>query len=211
MAQANDSITVTPGAGATVATELINSKEYQAIVLADAKGQIIGGRETFVATDDTGLAAAAASSTLLSVFNASATHSLEIVHVYVTALSGAVTGLIRNYRLHRITANITAGGTAVTPVAFDSSHSLTASVTVNRQTAAATPMTGHTISGVSMARASRYEEETGGGDARSVLFTEQDYNEPIVCRQNQGVIIVQDAAAALGTVFATIVFRQRAN
>jgi len=46
---ANDSILVTPGTGATVATHLINGKEHQAIVQADALGHIWGTRDTYIA------------------------------------------------------------------------------------------------------------------------------------------------------------------
>lgn len=211
MPQANDSILVTPGSGATVATELINSKEHQVVLLADAAGHIIGGRETFVGGDDTGLAAAAASSTPLAIFNASATHTLEISHIIITLASGAVTGLISNFRVHRITANVSAGNTAVTPIALDSGDTLTGSVTCNRQSAAATPMTGHTISGIAMGRATLYGEETGGGESRCIVYNELEVGEPILCKQNQGIIIVKDGAAGTGTIFATVYFRQRAN
>lgn len=40
MAQANDSITVTPGTGATVATQLAGGKEYQVVVMADQNGDM---------------------------------------------------------------------------------------------------------------------------------------------------------------------------
>lgn len=40
MTQANDSITVTPGTGATVATQLVSGKEYQVVVMADQNGDM---------------------------------------------------------------------------------------------------------------------------------------------------------------------------
>lgn len=40
MTQANDSITVTPGTGATVATQLAGGKEYQVVVVADQNGDM---------------------------------------------------------------------------------------------------------------------------------------------------------------------------
>lgn len=40
MTQANDSITVTPGTGATVATQLAGGKEYQVVVMADQNGDM---------------------------------------------------------------------------------------------------------------------------------------------------------------------------
>ena len=40
MSQANDSVLVTPGAGATVATHLVSAKEYQVVMVADESGHI---------------------------------------------------------------------------------------------------------------------------------------------------------------------------
>ncbi len=47
MTQANDSITVTPGTGATVATHLANSKEHQVIMMADSRGNLEGTVSTY--------------------------------------------------------------------------------------------------------------------------------------------------------------------
>ena len=47
MTQANDSILVTPGSGATVATHLVSAKEYQVVMLADSDGQVHGSLETY--------------------------------------------------------------------------------------------------------------------------------------------------------------------
>lgn len=42
MTQANDSITVTPGTGATVATHSVDSKEHQVMIVADPAGRLLG-------------------------------------------------------------------------------------------------------------------------------------------------------------------------
>lgn len=42
MTASNDSILVTPGTGATVATHLVNSKEHQVVMVADEYGSIQG-------------------------------------------------------------------------------------------------------------------------------------------------------------------------
>src|SRR3990167_10466670 len=49
MTEANDRILVTPGVGATVATHLVNSKEYQVPIEADSLGHIKGSRADFLA------------------------------------------------------------------------------------------------------------------------------------------------------------------
>jgi len=68
MALANDSILVTPGAGATVATELISGKEHQVMVQADSSGHIVGTLPTYFYT--TPSAAAGASKLYFDLFNA---------------------------------------------------------------------------------------------------------------------------------------------
>ncbi|MEO8247643.1 MAG: hypothetical protein ABI622_11070, partial [Chloroflexota bacterium] len=47
MTLANDSILVTPGAGATVATHLVSGKEYQVVIAADASGHVQSSLETY--------------------------------------------------------------------------------------------------------------------------------------------------------------------
>ncbi len=68
MAQANDSILVTPGSGATIATELIAGKEHQVIVQADASGHLVGTLPTYLYF--TPAAAAGASKLYFDLFNA---------------------------------------------------------------------------------------------------------------------------------------------
>ena len=67
MTQANDSITVTPGAGATVATHLIASKEHQATVIVDESGHLQGSLPTYTWT--TPPSAATASKLHADIFN----------------------------------------------------------------------------------------------------------------------------------------------
>src|SRR3990167_6563188 len=47
MALPNDSILVTPGVGATVATHLVGGKEYQVVMQADNSGHIASSLETY--------------------------------------------------------------------------------------------------------------------------------------------------------------------
>lgn len=212
MAQANDSVLVTPGAGATIATELINAKEYQVLVLADAKGHIFGGRETFHVCDDAG-GAFAASSRLLMLFNASATYQIEVIQLYViSTATAAITGLIRGLKAQRSTAIPSAGATAITPVPLDTAHALAASVTAYRQTAVATPATQTLTASTFLGLGSAAQEENSGGASKYMVFDEQELGgEPILLRQNQGITIVNDATAMLGVVWAGCYFRQRLN
>ena len=69
MAQANDSVLVTPGAGATIATHAIGGKEHQAVVQVDGDGQILGTIATYLYS--TPAVAVGASKLYLDLFNAS--------------------------------------------------------------------------------------------------------------------------------------------
>lgn len=55
MAEANDSVEVTPGTGASVATQLVNGKEYQVMIETNAQGHLVGDIPTYSAfTSPTG-------------------------------------------------------------------------------------------------------------------------------------------------------------
>lgn len=68
MAQANDSVLVTPGSGASIATHLIAGKEHQVMVQADASGHLHGTLPTYLYT--TPAAAVGASKLYFDLFNA---------------------------------------------------------------------------------------------------------------------------------------------
>lgn len=53
MTQANDSISITPGSGATVATHLISDKEHQVMIVADPVGRLLGS-PLAIRTEETG-------------------------------------------------------------------------------------------------------------------------------------------------------------
>jgi len=68
MTQANDSILVTPGSGATVATHLIGGKEHQVVMLADSDGHVHGSLSSYLYA--TPAAAVGASKLYFDLFNA---------------------------------------------------------------------------------------------------------------------------------------------
>lgn len=71
MAVANDSVLVTPGSGATLATHLLGGKEHQAMVLTDADGHILGSAPTYI-LHQTPRVTTAAATDFFDLFNASA-------------------------------------------------------------------------------------------------------------------------------------------
>ena len=68
MTKANDSVLVTPGSGATVATHLVDSKEHQVVMIANANGHLQDTLPTWYiwSTYD----ARAANEILIDLFNA---------------------------------------------------------------------------------------------------------------------------------------------
>lgn len=98
MVQPNDSIVVTPGTGATVATHLVSSKEYQVMMLADHLGHILGSRDLFCVF-------------YLPVTNA---NNREVAELWTN------TGQVR-HDVNRI-STVGTGGTVVTPRPMDESQ-----------------------------------------------------------------------------------------
>jgi hypothetical protein len=199
----DSSILVTPGTTATVATEVVAGKHYQVDILADAYGHLIGGRDTYVASDVD--VVKAASKRYLSVFNDSTSTTIEVTRAIVsTSTSAAVTGLTRSYRLWRITAQ--SGGSIVTPQKLKTSSATPSAPRIRcRQR-----LTAATTTGVALGFATVYEEETGGGEEQCVLFDEREVGEPIILVQGEGVMIQQDSqAAGTGLLSSAIYFRLR--
>lgn len=130
MAQSNDSILVTPGTGATVATQLVSGKEYQVVVPADEIGHIQGSKATWVVSTGNTAHVAAARTTLIDLFNATGSGVvLRVVGCYVIPAQVAVAGVGMTYEIIR-TTTVGTGGTVITPQAFDlDSTALPAGVT----------------------------------------------------------------------------------
>lgn len=141
MSQANDSILVTPGSGATVATHLANSKEHQVIMQANADGHILGTIPTYSAWS--GAVAAAANKVYMHVFNASGSGKVVKIRKLFVQPSQAVNALTgQTWRLSKTSAVGTTGNTAITirqhdstsdavPAQITAAHSFTAGGTDN--------------------------------------------------------------------------------
>ena len=112
MSLANDSVLVTPGTGATVATHLVSSKEHQVIMLADYSGHLHGTLESYLYATPT--VAVGASKLYFDLFNA--TGSGKVIDVrgiwIIPATDVALTGALGvRYDLYRTSA-VGTGGTA---------------------------------------------------------------------------------------------------
>ena len=112
MSQANDSITVTPGTGATVATHLASGKEYQVIMKAGPTGHIEGSVPTYtmIIPDVT----EAANKVFFDLWNGSASNIIKIQGMWVIGQSD-VNGDVLSMRLNWFRTNtVGTGGTAFT-------------------------------------------------------------------------------------------------
>lgn len=213
MTLANDSVLVTPGSGASIATHLAGSKEHQVVMVADEFGVIKGSAQTYRLIVPN--SAVGASKVHCDLFNADATLLVKIVSAKVIPdIDTAVTGVVSaEIALTRTTA-VGTGGTAAT---LDST-SLTAPTIVELDTAnaaldtditARAAPTGGATAGALLGIRHIFTEETNAGAALAAMLGAEfiiapEY--PVVLRQNQGIRFVQGAVASVGTLNFEITF-----
>lgn len=217
MSQANDSILVTPGSGATVATELINGKEHQVVIQADTSGHLLGSLPSYYYAVPG--AAVGASKLYLDLFNASGSGKvIDVRGVWAipktdVAVTGAVAIRVDLYR----TSAVGTGGTAAAyksgtiDVAggnicpLDTSNAaLPAQITARHL-----PTAGATISewlfpsyalgeeaSTSQAYMTQYQN----------LLPVMTFGQKLALREGQGLLIKQGTVASIGTIAFLIVF-----
>jgi hypothetical protein len=205
MAQANDSILVTPGSGETIATHLVNSKEHEVMMLADANGTLL--------FDPAGCWAICRTISplggtnppeLLSLLNASSTVVVDLLLAYITPdLTSNTSGFDIRARLARVTAH--SGGTTLTPIKLDTTTgSLDSNITIREYPSSVTT-SGSDLTGVQILK-------PGGtnilGVGKQVLWGSLE--APLVLRENEGVLIAATALLSPATAHNIgFVFRAR--
>jgi len=207
MAQANDSILVTPGSGATVATQLANSKEYQVMCVADEGGHILGSKDAYIYAIASQVHVASANTIHWDLFNADAALLVRVVSIkQIPNIATAVTGVVFSWQLFRTSA-VGTGGSAQTAWLPDLSQtSLDADITCRSK-----PTGGATTSGSSIKDYALSSEETntatiqiasqGGLELVNQSLTGGLTNgnqHGILLRQNQGLKCVQVTNSAAG-------------
>lgn len=123
----NDSITVTPGSGATFATHAVSSKEYPVWMLADAAGQLSNDLDKVWATSTYALCSPVGpggSSSVLAVANESVgSDIIDVLSIKVSAEATAALGGSANkvcvVAYLKLGTSGVGGGTARTPVKLD--------------------------------------------------------------------------------------------
>ncbi len=219
MSLSNDSILVTPGTGATVATELIGGKEHQVMMLADDAGHILGTKSTY--TYIVPSTAVGASKLFLDLFNA--TGSGQIIKVLSVrpivdtdiAVVGAVGIRIGLFR----TSAVGTGGTAA---AYKSATLDVAGGTISPQdtdnaalpaqiTARHLPAAGATISEWIRGMYVMGEEASTSmaymfQGQMNMLDVDDLSAQLLTLREGQGILIKQGAVASIGNVRFRVTF-----
>jgi hypothetical protein len=187
MTQAGDSILVTPGSGATVATHTVASKEHQVIMQADESGHIIGSKPLYSAL------------------------IVRVVSILqIPNITTAVTGVVTDWLLERTTA-VGTGGSTITPWLPDlNDAALDADITCRSKP------TGGATASTDLRSYSLHSEETNAatiqiasmGGLELVPFPHLPVNngKGIVLRQNQGLRCVQVTSSSAGNTGWLITF-----
>ena len=203
MSLANDSILVTPGSGATVATHLVGGKEHQVVMIAEPDGSLIGSRPMFFYNIATQVHVAAASTIHFDLFNAHATLLVRVLSVLQKPdIVTAVTGVATAWNFRRTSA-VGTGGTAQTASLPDTSQTaLDAAITCRSK-----PTGGATSASV-IKTYQIHSEETNTGTlaiaAQGGLELIPNYlvmpmdPDGILLRQNQGISVTQDTNSVAG-------------
>jgi hypothetical protein len=200
----NDSVLVTPGSGATIATHLVSSKEYQVIMQAGSDGQIIGSKDTYVYNIPSQVHVAVANTIHWDLFNADAALLVRVMSIrhipdMVTAVA---TGVAFAWKLARTTA-VGTGGSALTAWLPDTSQTaLDADITARSKP------TGGATEGTILKNYGLHGEETNTGTVVCASLgglqlvpnglSTSNNERGILLRQNQGLRCVQITNSALG-------------
>ena len=214
MSQANHSVTVTPGTGATIATQLVNSKEHQVVMLAMPDGHISGSLPQYRLICPS--QAVGASKVFLDLFNATGSGvSLRILSAfcYVDNDTAVVGTLGVEVDLTRTTAVGTGGtaavadGTSLTAITISKMDTNNPALSANI-TARSAP-TGGATAGALLGQRWVFTEETAAPSGiAGTLGAEFIRNEgaDLIVRENTGLRFVQGTVASVGNLSFEITF-----
>jgi hypothetical protein len=109
---ANDSVLVTPGSGATIATHLANSKEYQVVMVAGPDGHLQDSFPTYYYWS--GFVAGAQNRLALELFNATSSGVKVIVRkIFIQSNMATAVHVAQQWDIDRSSA-VGTGGTTIT-------------------------------------------------------------------------------------------------
>lgn len=208
---ANDSILVTPGSGATVATHTVSAKEHQVYMVADASGHIIGSKPIYAYTIPSQVHVASASAVHWDLFNADAALIVRILSILqIPNITTAVTGVVFDWLLERTTA-VGTGGSALTAWLADlNDAALDADITCrSKPTGGATQSTdlrNYSLSSEETNAATIMVASLGGLELVPKPLLPENGGKGIVLRTNQGIRCVQITNSLAGNTGWLITF-----
>lgn len=203
MAQANDSILVTPGSGATVATHTVNGKEHQVVMVADEFGHILGSKDIEYFLIPSQVHVAAANTVHWDLFNADATLIVRVLSILqIPNITTAVTGVVFEWHLERTTA-VGTGGSALTPWLPDLSQAAhDADITCRSKptggATASTELRNYSLPSEETNAATIQIAAQGGLELVPPMLRAPFSDLGVVLRQNQGIRCVQVTSSAAG-------------
>ena len=214
MALPNDSITVTPGTGATVATQLVSAKEYQIVMLAYPDGHLTGSLPQYRLTCPS--QAVGASKVFLDLFNATGSGvSIRVLSAFcfvdndtaVTGTLGVEVNLTRTTAVGTGGTAATADGTSLTAITISKMDTAAAALSANI-TARSSPTGGATAGALVGQRFVFTEETNASSGIAGVLGAEFVRNEgaELIVRENTGLRFVQGTVASVGSLSFEITF-----
>ena len=209
MAQSNDSILVTPGSGATVATYNVASKEHQVVMVARSDGHVEWSKPIYFFRIANQVHVAAASTVHWDLFNADATLLVRVLGIrQIPDIVTAVTGVATNWTFQR-TTSVGTGGSAQTAWLPDTTQTaLDADITCRSKP------TGGAAAGTQLSAYAVHSEETNAGTMVLASLGGLELipeclrlgEHGILLRQNQGLSVTQTTNSAAGNTAWLICF-----
>ena len=195
MSQANDSILVTPGAGATVATHNPgDGKEYQVVMVAHSTGHIQDTLPTyyFWSTYEAG----AQNEITMDLFNASGSGKIALVKkIYLQHNMAAITGVGHLFDVDKTSA-VGTGGTVITGRSVDSANAAIPAQITCRHSATGGATKNFTLFGIAVD-----PEETRPGAALMGMINwipeGMNIQEPVL-REGEGLRVIQITNSTVG-------------
>ena len=211
MSATNDSITVTPGTGATVATHSPgDGKEYQVVMLADSTGELLDGQPRYrLIVPSQAVGANKVYFDMWLDATAGAGKVLRVLSVFCYPdIDTAVTGVVAAEAILTRTTAIGTGGTAAT---FDGSSTTaitisamdTANTSLSAMVSARSAPTGGATGGAYMGSRWVFTEETNAGAALAgAVGADLIRNEgsDLIIRPGQGIRGLQGTVASVGSL-----------
>ena len=209
MSATNDSITVTPGSGATIATHSPgDGKEYQVVMLADQFGELLDGQMRYRLIVPS--QAVAANKVYWDFWNDAASGKvIRVVSVFVYPdIDTAVTGVVAAEAILTRTTAIGTGGTAATfdgtsTTAITISEMDTNNTSLSGLVSARSAPTGGATAGAYLGSRWVFTEETNAGSALSAgqgADIIRNGGSDVIVRPGQGLRGLQGTVASVGSL-----------